>query len=107
MELKLINSKSYLYELFSDSWQQVLKLQSIDEEFKSMCDDYEACMQVINRNSPAKALSSELVKEYKELCSSLESEITYYLKARSTKIDSTNTGSAHQKSSKNEELKNV
>ena len=102
MEFKLISIKNYLSELFPESWQQLKDLRATDEDFRIICDDYEACMQLINTNTPANALSSELVKEYKELCSNLESEIAHYLKASSTKNSNT-----HQKLSKNEELKNV
>ena len=98
----MINIKGHLSELFPESWQQLNDLRATDDDFRIICDDYEACMQLINTNTQANALSSELVKEYKELCSSLESEMAYYLKASSTKYSNT-----HQKLSKNEDLKNV
>ena len=97
VELKLIHRKSYLDELFPNSWEQVQRLRSDNEEFKGICNDYEACMRMIDRSCHDIKLTPELLKEYRDLCGKLESEIAYYL----------NAGSEYHQLPIDEELNNV
>jgi len=97
VELKLIHRKSYLYELFQNRWEQVQRLRSDNEEFKGICNDYEACTRIIDRSCHDKKLTPDILKEYRDLCGKLESEIAYYL----------NVCSEHHQLPIDEELNNV
>jgi len=74
------SSLFHLLKKYPDRREEVKALFKTDESFKSICDDYLQCDEVLNYWSNSSKSEAFMRKaEYEQLLADLENELKYYL----------------------------
>ncbi len=70
-----------LIQHFPQHWRQIRWLLQENEDFRELCDDYSACIEMQRQWRPMKTPSTQKwLEEYEVLQSELETEISDFLK---------------------------
>jgi len=72
-------SLKLVVERFQGISEHTLRLFDRDESFRDLCEDYEACVQAIDRLGSAGASPAGLRNEYTALLMRLERELLRYV----------------------------
>ena len=65
---------------FPDFRIRIIQLYEHDENFKSLCEDYWLCTDLLEKQKNMKSANATLTTEYSLICTTLENDINQFLK---------------------------
>ena len=70
---------THLFDKVADRRSEIDRLKAINQQFEEVCNDYEECIETLERLGQQSSSNRRMINEYKRLRESLETEIIHYL----------------------------
>ena len=70
----------YVIQRFPNLRKQVEQMYAVNEDFRSLCEDYQLCVSTLHRWRTGRDKNQELMEEYWTLRKELEKEVLRFLK---------------------------